>query len=83
MLLRMDAPSLSEHQYDFFREPPFPQLELELRRWANEPVDYRKLLMDLERYELSQSTTDAHALPTTIKSCVGRPIIKSRNWPNI
>lgn len=59
VLKRIDSPQLTESQAEVFRNPPFESFSQELRRWASEPVDYLRLLDDIEVYERSRTTGDA------------------------
>ena len=62
VLLRVDTPAMTLKQSEFFEQPPFPQFVKELKYWANEPVDYQKLLRDIEMYERGGVTEDAQRL---------------------
>jgi len=64
----METPRLSDQQRDLLRKPPFDGLSWALRRWASEPVDYRRLLDDLELYEQIPSTEMAHELARDIQT---------------
>ena len=52
ILRRMNAPGLNDEQRKFFAKEPWPSFAAALKQWVSEPVDYRLLLDDLERYEL-------------------------------
>ena len=62
VLYRLESPQLSSLQQKFFTGVPFGSLELELRRWATEPVDYQRLLHSVERHERSKRSTDTREL---------------------
>ncbi|MBM4002437.1 MAG: hypothetical protein FJ295_04005 [Planctomycetes bacterium] len=58
ILSRMDDPGLTTQQIEFLQGEPYRGFTMELKRWAIEPVDYRSMLVDLERYELDFNSRD-------------------------
>ncbi len=62
VLKRIDSPQMSESQVEVFQKSPFEEFSLELRRWASEPVDYLRLLDQIEEYERTASTESAQAI---------------------
>jgi hypothetical protein len=67
VLHRMEASRLNLNQLAVLKKPPFDGLSATLRRWANEPIDYRHLLEDLESYEQTRSTVTGHSLARNIQ----------------
>ena len=59
VLKRMESPKLTEKQAEVFRNPPFDAFHRELCQWAYEPIDYSRLLANIEAYESTRSTGDA------------------------
>ena len=62
VLKRIDSPQLSATQVDVFEKSPFEEFSLELRRWASEPVDYLRLLDQIEDYERTGSSDSSRAI---------------------
>jgi len=62
ILGRMNAPGLSDQQRAFFDQEPWHALSSALREWVTEPVDYRTLLDDIERYESAPEEIAARRL---------------------
>ena len=60
ILLRMDFASLTPAEGTFLQQPELAALAAELKQLATEPVDYLRLLDEIERYE-SERTSD-HAV---------------------
>ena len=54
VLLRMYARSLTPEQKSLLQEEAFTSLEFGLRQWCVEPVDYPKLMRDIELFETSR-----------------------------
>ena len=65
ILKRIESPQLSTEQIAVFQATPFAEFILELRRWASEPIDYLRLLDQIEEYERTGSTESA----TNVASC--------------
>ena len=51
VLTRLHSNYLTPGQAELLLEEPFVSLEEGLRHWCAEPIDYTRLLMDIERYE--------------------------------
>jgi hypothetical protein len=51
VLTRLHSNYLTPDQAELLLEEPFVSLEEGLRHWCAEPIDYTRLLMDIERYE--------------------------------
>lgn len=62
ILRRIESPQLSPEQIAVFQASPFAEFVLELRRWSSEPVDYLRLLDQIEEYEGTGSTESATAI---------------------
>lgn len=62
VLRRIESSQLSEQQVEVFQKSPFKEFSLQLRLWANEPIDYLKLLDQIEDYEQTGSTESAQAI---------------------
>lgn len=62
ILRRMDSPSLNKQQQAFFDQEPWYSFSGALRRWVTEPVDYRSLLANIERYESAPEELAAQQL---------------------
>jgi hypothetical protein len=60
VLKRIDSPELSRSQAEILGKSPFHEFTLDLRRWASEPIDYRRLLNQIEEHE-REGTTDSAA----------------------
>jgi hypothetical protein len=60
VLLRTDYSLLDPHQHAFLAQPELASYLQECRQLAAEPVDYLRLLDELERFETDK--TEAHAL---------------------
>ncbi|MFW6124665.1 MAG: hypothetical protein ACOC46_00845 [Pirellulales bacterium] len=58
-LRRLSEEPLTMAQREFLERPPLTTLKAELRREAAAPVDPSRLLVKLERYELSRWTSEA------------------------
>lgn len=54
VLVRMHARSLTPEQKSLLQEEAFTSLEFGLRQWCVEPVDYSKLMRDIELFESSR-----------------------------
>ena len=54
VLLRMHARSLTSEQKTLLQEEAFTSLEFGLRQWCVEPVDYPRLMRDIELFESSR-----------------------------
>ncbi len=54
VLLRMHARTLTPEQKSLLQEEAFTSLEFGLRQWCVEPVDYPKLMRDIELFESSR-----------------------------
>lgn len=59
VLARMSSPKLTSTQRTLLQQPPFSDLERELRRWVVEPIDYPRLLVDIELFEQTRSADAA------------------------
>ncbi len=62
ILSRMEADSLAPQQLEMLKASPYSELAISLRRWADEPVDCRALLDDIESYEEARRVDAAHSL---------------------
>lgn len=51
VLTRLHSNYLTPDQAELLLEEPFVSLEEGLRHWCAEPIDYTRLLMDIEQYE--------------------------------
>lgn len=65
VLYRMHSPLLSAKQRQLMREEPFANLGAALQSWATTPVDYLRLVDDLERFESHGRPSDARQLAET------------------
>ncbi len=54
VLLRMHARTLTPEQKTLLQEEAFTSLEFGLRQWCVEPIDYPKLMRDIELFETSR-----------------------------
>ncbi|MEO8493906.1 MAG: hypothetical protein ABI614_02470 [Planctomycetota bacterium] len=62
ILSRMDSDKLSSQQLAMLKAAPFSELSFALRRWADEPVDCKALLSDVEAYEETRRVDAARSL---------------------
>ncbi len=62
ILLRMESTKLNDAQLAVMKKSPFVELSRELRRWADEPVNYRALLDDVEAYEENRRADGARSI---------------------
>jgi hypothetical protein len=67
VLVRMNSPQLTSSQRAILQQSPFLDLHRELRRSVVTPIDYRRLLGDMERYEATRSAQAAKRIATTIQ----------------
>ena len=65
VLWRMNSTLLSGDQQKLMREEPFARLGAALQTWATTPVDYLKLVDDLERFETHGRPSDGRHLAET------------------
>ena len=65
VLARMDSPKLTSAQRKVLRQSPFSDLHHELRQSVVKPIDYPRLLDDMEFYENTRSAEAAHRIATT------------------
>ncbi|MFP6588129.1 MAG: hypothetical protein VB814_10815, partial [Pirellulaceae bacterium] len=59
VLTRLHSNYLTPDQAELLLEEPFVSLEEGLRHWCAEPIDYTRLLMDIERYEAGRFSYQA------------------------
>lgn len=62
ILSRMDSDSLAPQQLKMLQASPYSELATALKHWADEPVDYRALLDDIESYEETRRVDAARSL---------------------
>ena len=62
ILARMESDSLDSKQLDMLQASPYSELAFALKRWADEPVDCRALLNDIEAYEEARRADAARSL---------------------
>lgn len=62
ILARMESSQLSDKQVAFLRHPYFGDLSQALRSYAMEPIDYARVMDDMELYEETRSTVSATQL---------------------
>ncbi len=67
ILLRMHARSLTPEQKSLLQEEAFTSLEFGLRQWCVEPVDYPKLMRDIELFESSRYNYRAVPIANTFQ----------------
>ena len=67
ILLRMHARSLTSEQKSLLQEEAFTSLEFGLRQWCVEPVDYPKLMRDIELFESSRYNYRAVPIANTFQ----------------
>lgn len=65
VLARATSPKLTSTQRTLLQQPPFSDLQRELRRWVVQPIAYPGLLDDIELYESTQSADTAHRIADT------------------
>jgi hypothetical protein len=70
ILLRLDYSILRPEHHKFLSEPEIAEYMDALRRLANEPVDYFRLMDELERYE--KKGIASHALHLAAAQCILR-----------
>lgn len=66
VLLRMNASMLTREQIQLMQGDEFQAMAAVLRKWATEPVDYRRLTHTLEQYEREPARVTAHSLAADI-----------------
>jgi hypothetical protein len=62
VLQRMESDRLTPQQRELLKEPEISDFGRILRQWVREPVDYERLLEDLELFEFTQSSKSAHQI---------------------
>lgn len=62
LLERMHTTQLSADQRAYLERPAFEEFRNQLRRWADEPLDWAELLAAMERYEQTLGAADARRL---------------------
>ncbi len=70
VLDRLSSDRLSKSQRKFVTEGPFATLAEQLRSWAAEPVAARRLLEDLDRYEVSCLPSDAQLVANDLRGLI-------------
>jgi hypothetical protein len=85
VLAKLERAAIDGRQRQFIAASPLSTLDRELHRWIAEPVDPRRLLSSLERFEESGSPRDAVDLARGVQQIAewsGPVAVETQSWLN-